>query len=68
MSQFQTKWVHHIVALDLKYIKQNEFQNTYYMAEKLGEQINGLIKYLRANTKINSRKNKINELINLLIY
>jgi len=49
------------IALDLKYIKQKEFQDTYYMVEKLGKQINGLIKYLRANTKINSRKNKISE-------
>jgi len=49
------------IALDLNYIKQEEFQSTYSMAEKLGKQINGLIKYLRANTKINSRKNKISE-------
>jgi four helix bundle protein len=49
------------IALDLKYIKQKEFQNTYSMAEKLGKQINGLIKYLRANIKMNTQKNKINE-------
>jgi len=49
------------IALDLKYIKQKEFQNTYYMAEKLGKQINGLIKYLRANIKMDTQKNKINE-------
>jgi len=49
------------IALDSKYIKQKEFQNTYYMAEKLGKQINGLIKYLRANIKMDTQKNKINE-------
>jgi len=49
------------IALDLKYINQDEFQKTYYQAENLGKQINGLIKYLKANIKINSRKSKINE-------
>jgi len=49
------------IALDLKYINQKEFQSTYYQAEKLGKQINGLIKYLKANVKINSQKDKINE-------
>jgi len=49
------------IALDLKYINQDEFQKTYYQAENLGKQINGLIKYLKASIKINSRKNKINE-------
>ena len=49
------------IALDLKYINQDEFKKTYYQAENLGKQINGLIKYLKTNTKINSRKNKINE-------
>ncbi len=49
------------IALDLKYINQKEFQNAYYQAEKLGKQINGLIKYLKSNIKISSRKTKINE-------
>ena len=49
------------IALDLKYINQKEFQNTYYQAEKLGKQINGLIKYLKANVKINTQKDKIND-------
>jgi four helix bundle protein len=49
------------IALDLKYIDQKEFQNIYYQVENLGKQINGLIKYLKANIKINSLKNKINE-------
>ena len=49
------------IALDLKYINQKEFQITYYQAEKLGKQINGLIKYLKANIKINTQKDKIND-------
>ena len=49
------------IALDLKYIDQKEFRNIYYQVENLGKQINGLIKYLKANIKINSLKNKINE-------
>lgn len=49
------------IALDLKYINQKEFQNTYYQAEKLRKQINGLIKYLKANVKINTQKDKIND-------
>ena len=49
------------IALDLKYIDQKEFRNIYYQVENLRKQINGLIKYLKANIKINSLKNKINE-------
>ena len=49
------------MVLDLKYINQKEFQNTYYQAEKLGKQINGQIKYLKANAKISSQKSKIDE-------
>jgi four helix bundle protein len=49
------------IALDLGYINQDEFQKNYCKAENLGKQINGLIKYLKANVKINIQKNKISE-------
>ena len=49
------------IALDLRYINQDEFQKNYCKAENLGKKINGLIKYLKANIKINSRKTRINE-------
>ena len=50
------------IALDLRYINQDEFQKNYCKAENLGKQINGLIKYLKANVKINIQKNKISEI------
>ena len=49
------------IALDLKYINQNDFQETYALAKGLGKQINGFIKYLRSYDKQNSEANKINE-------
>ena len=49
------------IALDLKYINQNDFQETYALAKGLGKQINGFIKYLRSYDKQNSKANKINE-------
>jgi len=49
------------IALDLKYINQKEFQSTYYQVEKLGKQINGLIKYLKANSEIKNQKDKISD-------
>ena len=49
------------IALDLKYINQNDFQETYALAKELGKQINGFIKYLRSYDKKNSKANKINE-------
>ncbi len=49
------------IALDLKYINQNDFQETYALAKELGKQINGFIKYLRSYDKQNSKTNKINE-------
>lgn len=49
------------IALDLKYINQNDFQETYALAKELGKQINGFIKYLRSYDKQNSKANKINE-------
>jgi len=49
------------IALDLKYINQNDFQETYALAKDLGKQINGFIKYLRSYDKQNSKANKINE-------
>jgi len=39
------------IALDLKYINQEEFQETYKQSKNLGKQINGLIKYLRTKGK-----------------
>ena len=49
------------IALDLKYINQNDFQENYALAKELGKQINGFIKYLRSYDKQNSKANKINE-------
>jgi len=52
------------IALDLKYINQNDFQEAYALAKDLGKQINGFIKYLRSYDKQNSKANKINEEFN----
>ena len=49
------------IALDLKYINQNDFQETYALTKELGKQINGFIKYLRSYDKNNSKDEKINE-------
>ena len=49
------------IALDLKYINQNDFQETYTLSKDLGKQINGFIKYLRSYDKQNSKANKLNE-------
>ena len=49
------------IALDLKYINQNDFQETYALAKELGKQINGFIKYLKSYDKQNSKANKLNE-------
>ncbi len=49
------------IALDLKYISQNDFQETYALAKELGKQINGFIKYLKSYDKQNSKANKLNE-------
>ncbi len=49
------------IALDLKYINQNDFQETYSLAKDLGKQVNGLIKYLKLYDKQNSKAGKINE-------
>ncbi|MBA7589328.1 hypothetical protein ES708_31410 [subsurface metagenome] len=48
------------IALDLKYISQNEFQLVYDDAKNLGKQINGFIKYLRNHKDADS---KISEII-----
>ena len=48
------------IALDLKYINQNEFQLVYDNAKNLGKQINGFIKYLRNHKDGDS---KISEII-----
>ena len=49
------------IALDLKYINQNDFQETYALAKELGKQINGFIKYLKSYDKQNSKTNSLNE-------
>ncbi|GAI13182.1 unnamed protein product [marine sediment metagenome] len=49
------------IALDLKYINQNDFQETYALSKDLGKQINGFIKYLRSYDKNNSKDGKVNE-------
>ena len=49
------------IALDLKYINQNDFQETYALAKELGKQINGFIKYLKSYDKQNSKTNRLNE-------
>lgn len=49
------------IALDLKYINQNDFQEAYTLAKDLGKQINGFIKYLKSYDKNNPKANKINE-------
>jgi four helix bundle protein len=48
------------IALDLKYISQNEFRLAYDDAKNLGKQINGFIKYLRNHKDVDS---KISEII-----
>ena len=48
------------IALDLKYISQNEFQLAYDDAKNLGKQINGFIKYLRNHKDVDL---KISEII-----
>lgn len=35
------------VALDLKYISKDEFQENYQLAEKISKSISGFIKYLK---------------------
>jgi len=50
------------IALDLKYISQNEFQLAYDNAKNLGKQINGFIKYLRSFKDSDS---KISEIIGI---
>ena len=47
--------------MDLKYINQNDFQETYTLAKGLGKQINGFIKYLRSYDKNNPKGSKVNE-------
>jgi len=49
------------IALDLKYINQNDFQENYALSKELGKQINGFINYLRTYDKNNPKANKINE-------
>lgn len=49
------------IALDLKYINQNDFQETYALAKELGKQINGFIKYIRSYDKNKSKDDKVNE-------
>ncbi len=49
------------IALDLKYVNQNDFQETYALAKELGKQINGFIKYLRSYNKNKSKDDKVNE-------
>ena len=49
------------IALDLKYINQNDFQENYAFSKELGKQINGFINYLRTYDKNNPKANKINE-------
>ncbi|MCJ7656332.1 MAG: four helix bundle protein [Candidatus Atribacteria bacterium] len=49
------------IALDLRYINQNDFQETYALAKELGKQINGFIKYLKSYDKQNSKAGKVNE-------
>jgi len=48
------------IALDLKYISQNEFQLAYDDAKNIGKQINGFIKYLRNHKDVDL---KISEII-----
>jgi len=47
------------IALDLKYISQNEFQLSYDDAKNLGKQINGFVKYLRNHKDSDSRISEI---------
>ncbi|MDD5014996.1 MAG: four helix bundle protein [Atribacterota bacterium] len=49
------------IALDLRYINQNDFQEAYTLAKELGKQINGFIKYLKLYDKQNSKAGKVNE-------
>ena len=49
------------IAIDLKYINQNDFQEIYALSKDLGKQINGFIKYLRSYDKQNSKTKKLNE-------
>jgi four helix bundle protein len=49
------------VALDLEFIDKDKFSDIYSQLENLGKQINGLIRYLRLNTKIKNEKYNVSE-------
>jgi four helix bundle protein len=44
------------IAIDLKYINEEEFQQMYKYSKELARQVNGFIKYLRTNGKTFSKK------------
>ncbi len=44
------------IAIDLKYINEEEFQQMYKYSKELARQVNGFIKYLRTNGKRFSNK------------
>jgi len=49
------------VALDLEFINQERFEDLYTQLENLSKQINGLIKYLRLNTRIKNGTYNVSE-------
>lgn len=49
------------IALDLGFITQDRFTEIYKQLDKLGKQVNGLIKYLRHHCNIKPNKNSICE-------
>jgi four helix bundle protein len=51
------------IALDLNYIKEEDFQADYNCAQKIAMSINKLITYLRSQIKTYAKKPKINEQI-----
>jgi four helix bundle protein len=51
------------ISLDLDYINKENFQTTYNHAQKIAKLINGLVTYLKTQSKIYSKTTKINEQI-----
>ena len=51
------------ISLDLNYINKEDFKTHYDHARKIGKLINGLITYLKSQTKSYTKTTKINEQI-----
>ncbi|HZK12445.1 MAG TPA: four helix bundle protein [Atribacterota bacterium] len=51
------------ISLDLNYINKEDFKTHYDHARKIGKLVNGLITYLKSQTKSYTKTTKINEQI-----